>query len=138
AMFFAAVNAMVRVCQKAILWLHNGSLQRYMAFMISGIVIVGYITFFTHEHGEGSRQAIAVTPVAAVGWLLLVGCSLAAVCMHHSRLLALLSVGVVGLIVSVGFLYFSAPDLALTQISVEVVTVILILLALYFMPKQTP
>src|SRR5690606_40827023 len=47
-------------------------------------------------------------------------------------------VGVVGLMVSVGFLYFSAPDLALTQISVEVVTVILILLALYFIPKETP
>jgi multicomponent K+:H+ antiporter subunit A len=138
AMFFVAINAMVRASQKLVLGLHNGSLQRYIAFMIAGVVIAGFVTFYTHEHGEGTRQAIAVTPVAAVGWLLLVGCCIATVCMHRSRLLALLSVGVVGLIVSVGFLYFSAPDLALTQISVEVVTVILILLALYFMPKETP
>ena len=36
------------------------------------------------------------------------------------------------------FLYFSAPDLALTQISVEVVTTILMLLALNFLPQKTP
>src|SRR5690606_1801825 len=36
-----------------------------------------------------------------------------------------------------GFIYLSAPDLALTQISVEVVTVILLLLALNFLPKET-
>jgi multicomponent K+:H+ antiporter subunit A len=46
--------------------------------------------------------------------------------------------GVIGLIVSVGFVYFSAPDLALTQMSVEVVTIILMLLALNFLPNRTP
>jgi multicomponent K+:H+ antiporter subunit A len=51
-------------------------------------------------------------------------------------LLSLVLIGVVGLIVSVGFVYLSAPDLALTQISVEVVTVILLLLALNFLPKD--
>ncbi len=39
---------------------------------------------------------------------------------------------------SVAFVYMSAPDLALTQISVEVVTIILLLLALNFLPKNTP
>jgi multicomponent K+:H+ antiporter subunit A len=58
--------------------------------------------------------------------------------LHHHRLLALLLVGIVGLIISAGFAYLSAPDLALTQISVEVVTVLLMLLALNFLPKTTP
>ena len=40
--------------------------------------------------------------------------------------------------VSVGFVFFSAPDLAMTQITVEVVTIILLLLALNFLPKKTP
>ena len=39
------------------------------------------------------------------------------------------------MIVSLAFLQFSAPDLALTQISVEVVTTILMLLALNLLPK---
>jgi multicomponent K+:H+ antiporter subunit A len=58
--------------------------------------------------------------------------------MHRNRLLSLILVGVVGLMVSVTFVYLSAPDLALTQISVEVATVILLLLALNFLPKTTP
>ncbi|MEY8839057.1 hydrogen gas-evolving membrane-bound hydrogenase subunit E, partial [Cribrihabitans sp. XS_ASV171] len=55
-----------------------------------------------------------------------------------NRLLALVLIGVVGLMVSMAFNYLSAPDLALTQISVEVVTMILLLLSLNFMPTETP
>ncbi len=40
--------------------------------------------------------------------------------------------------VSVGFVFFSAPDLAMTQFTVEVVTITLLLLALNFLPKRTP
>jgi len=50
----------------------------------------------------------------------------------------LILIGIVGLIVSIGFVFLSAPDLAMTQITVEVVTIILLLLALNFLPKQTP
>jgi multicomponent K+:H+ antiporter subunit A len=57
---------------------------------------------------------------------------------HHDRLLLLILTGAAGLIVSLAFAFFSAPDLALTQVSVEVVTVILLLLALNRMPKTTP
>ena len=46
--------------------------------------------------------------------------------------------GVVGLIVSISFALLSAPDLALTQISVEVATIVLLLLALNFLPRHTP
>jgi multicomponent K+:H+ antiporter subunit A len=42
------------------------------------------------------------------------------------------------LVVSLIFVKFSAPDLALTQLSVEVVTVVLLLLALYFLPQESP
>jgi multicomponent K+:H+ antiporter subunit A len=45
---------------------------------------------------------------------------------------------VADLIVSLAFLQFSAPDLALTQISVEVVTTILLLLCLNLLPKESP
>jgi multicomponent K+:H+ antiporter subunit A len=57
---------------------------------------------------------------------------------HGSRLFALVVTSVVGLIVSLVFLQFSAPDLALTQISVEVVATILLLLALNLLPRETP
>jgi multicomponent K+:H+ antiporter subunit A len=47
-------------------------------------------------------------------------------------------VSVVGLMVAVVFTRFSAPDLALTQLTVEVVTIILLMLALFFLPQRSP
>jgi multicomponent K+:H+ antiporter subunit A len=47
-------------------------------------------------------------------------------------------VGVVGLVTSLVFLGFSAPDLALTQLSVEVVSTVLLLMGLALLPRQTP
>jgi multicomponent K+:H+ antiporter subunit A len=44
----------------------------------------------------------------------------------------------VGLVVSIAFLYFSAPDLAMTQLVVEVVTTILLLMALAQLPRPSP
>ena len=57
---------------------------------------------------------------------------------HRRRFLALVVIAIIGLMVSVGFVYLSAPDLALTQIAVETVTILLLLLALHFLPKETP
>ena len=45
---------------------------------------------------------------------------------------------VVGLIVALIFVRFSALDLALTQLSVEVVTIVLMMLSLYFLPQVSP
>jgi multicomponent K+:H+ antiporter subunit A len=47
-------------------------------------------------------------------------------------------VGVVGLITALTFLGFSAPDLALTQLSVEVVSTVLLLMGLALLPQTTP
>ena len=87
---------------------------------------------------RGTRTLTPVEPLPAVGWVLLIAATLALLIRHRNRLLALVLVGGVGLIVSVAFAYLSAPDLALTQISVEVVTIVLLLLALNFLPKTTP
>jgi len=81
---------------------------------------------------------LPVTVLPAIGWVLLVVATLGLVIFHRNRFFALVLLGVVGLFVSMGFVYFSAPDLALTQISVEVVTIILLLLALNFLPRETP
>lgn len=57
---------------------------------------------------------------------------------HHDRFIAVIIVGIAGLITALIFIKFSAPDLALTQLSVEVVTIVLMLLALYYLPAFTP
>src|SRR5262249_45660516 len=55
----------------------------------------------------------------------------------RTRWPAVLALGGVGLLVAVYFAWLSAPDLVLTQLLVESVTTILLVLVLYFLPKET-
>src|SRR5690606_22709235 len=64
--------------------------------------------------------------------------ALTAVRYHRRRYLTLVVISGVGLAVSLAFVRFSAPDLALTQLLVETATVLLMLLALYYMPQSAP
>ncbi|WP_312407606.1 monovalent cation/H+ antiporter subunit A [Rhizobium sp.] len=55
----------------------------------------------------------------------------------YHRLAALVMLGGIGLIVCITFVWLSAPDLAITQLLVEIVTTVLILLGLRWLPKRT-
>jgi len=118
--------------------LHNGSITRYGLIMVLFTVGISYMAFATGTLSEATRSVQSVGILPVLGWIALVVAVVFIMQHHRKRLIALVLIGVVGLIVSLGFNYFSAPDLALTQISVEVVTIILLLLSLNFMPKDTP
>ena len=53
----------------------------------------------------------------------------------YHRLASLIMLGGVGLIVCMTFVWLSAPDLAITQLLVEIVTTVLILLGLRWLPQ---
>ncbi|MBC7154835.1 MAG: monovalent cation/H+ antiporter subunit A [Rhodobacteraceae bacterium] len=137
AIFDALVGGLARAALAFTDRLHNGALSRYLAVMALVTTLAGFAAFFSGTHAPGLRVTLPLSPVPVLGWILLMAASLALVVYYHQRLLALVLVGVVGLIVSIGFVYLSAPDLALTQISVEVVSVLLMLLALNFLPRDT-
>ena len=137
-MYQACLSRLVSFSQFLTHGLHNGSLQRYLAFMVGAAIVIGSVTFFTNSHAAGTRATLPASPLAILIWLLLLAACALVLMRHRQRLLALVTVGVIGLIASLGFIYLSAPDLALTQIAVEVVTVMLLLLALNYLPKDTP
>ncbi|MFC5374197.1 monovalent cation/H+ antiporter subunit A [Brevundimonas faecalis] len=56
----------------------------------------------------------------------------------YHRLAAVVLVGGVGLVSCLTFVWFSAPDLATTQMLVEIVTTVLLLLGLRWLPKRLP
>jgi multicomponent K+:H+ antiporter subunit A len=62
--------------------------------------------------------------------------SLTTALMHRQRLVAVIALGITGAANALLFLEFSAPDLALTQLSVEFATAILVLMALFHLPVQ--
>ena len=119
-------------------WSHDGAISRYLAIFVVATVAMGYVAWSGGGLPAPTRELLPVPEVVAVGWLLLVAATLAVVLMHRQRFQALVLIGIIGLMMSSGFVYLSAPDLALTQISVETVTIMLLLLALHFLPKETP
>ena len=115
----------------------NGSMSRALAALSISIVLCGLWAFSTGRYQGATRPMLEIRAVPLIAWVLLMVATGCMVYFHRLRILALVLVAIIGLIVSCSFIYLSAPDLALTQISVEVVTVILLLLALNFLPKFT-
>jgi len=85
----------------------------------------------------GDRPRVPVTPAFAGLWVLAGACAIGAAWQaKFHRLAALILLAVVGLAMCLTFAWFSAPDLALTQLAVEVVTTVLFLLGLRWLPKR--
>ena len=115
--------------------LQTNSFTRSVGIAVVTITAVCLTAFATANHTPGRQSATPVQFAPAALWLVLMVTLITCVYLHRQRMTAVLLIGVVGLIVSVGFAYLSAPDLALTQITVEVVTVVLMLMALNILPK---
>ncbi|MFA7638729.1 MAG: monovalent cation/H+ antiporter subunit A [Parvibaculum sp.] len=80
---------------------------------------------------------IGIDPVFAGLWIVGIICAvMAAQQAKYHRLAALILLGGAGLVTCVTFVWFSAPDLALTQLLVEIVTTVLLLLGLRWLPKR--
>ncbi|MGM0558516.1 MAG: monovalent cation/H+ antiporter subunit A [Myxococcota bacterium] len=116
----------------------NGSLQRYLAFVVGFAVLAGFLAYYELGWQPGSRGQAAAPLMAVIPWGMMIIGSVMTVYFHRKRLAALVFVGIVGLITSLSFIYFSGPDLGLTQLSVEVVTILLMLLTLYVLPQWSP
>jgi multicomponent K+:H+ antiporter subunit A len=85
----------------------------------------------------GDRERVPATPEFVILWLIGAACAVGAAWQaRFHRLVALALLGVVGLVMCLSFAWFSAPDLALTQLAVEVVTIVLFLLGLRWLPPR--
>ncbi|PVA09267.1 monovalent cation/H+ antiporter subunit A [Pelagivirga sediminicola] len=136
--FDRIIAAAVAAARALIQPLHDGAFTRYGAIMVATVTAAGVHAWSTGTVGPAAYDMMPLDAIAIAAWLMLAAATLSLVFLHRNRLLSLILLGIVGLIVSIGFVYFSAPDLALTQFTVEVVTTILMLLALNFLPNTTP
>src|SRR6185295_8982151 len=93
-----------------------------VASLVAGVLALGPVDALTW----GDRPRVPATPAFVLLWLVGSLCALgtAAWAKFH-RLAALVLLSVCGLVTCLTFVWFSAPDLALTQLVVEVVTTVL-------------
>jgi multicomponent K+:H+ antiporter subunit A len=112
-------------------------LQPQMLAILSAALIAGFLPLFFMGWSAGQAPRAPFDPLFALLWVAGAACAIgAAFQARFHRLAALILVGGVGLVTCLTFAWFSAPDLALTQIAVEVVTLVLILLGLRWLPKR--
>ena len=134
-------TAVLRVI-KATLWLtlrlENGSLQRYQALLVLTALALIAVGLTQIESLTGARGLQPLDGMLFLGAGLIIFGAIGSALSHRWRLVSLLMLSVVGLSVSLTFVRFSAPDLALTQLSVEVASMILLILALFFLPQRPP
>lgn len=120
--------------------LQTGSLQRYLALLVLMALAAGAWPFLRAGALPSAASALhvdgitaAAVAVAAVG----LAATLGVVALHRRRMTALLLLAVTGLVVCLAFVHLSAPDLALTQLLVEMATTILMMLALAWLPAES-
>ena len=116
------------------------SLQRYIALFLAFVLVLAGWAWTSHSGGPlaGSLPPTPIDLTSLAGLLALAVGAIGTLAWHRQRLVAIVFLSVVGLVVSLAFIRLKAPDLALTQLSVEVVTIVLLLLALRFLPGETP
>lgn len=112
-------------------------LQPQLVLIVSVCLFAGLATAASApEVWSALRPSTPHLPFTAL-WLIGCVCAVAAAWQaKYHRLAALALVGGAGLVVCLTFLWLSAPDLALTQLMVETVTTVLILLGLRWLPPR--
>ncbi len=119
-------------------FLHTDSLPRYAVTVVVSALVIGSMPFVLGPSVSVERVTSA-PPAPLVGFVaLLVLGAVGTVVLHRRRLFALMALALSGLGTALIFVELSAPDLALTQLSVEVATTVLMLLALFFLPSHSP
>ncbi len=135
--FEAAMQRLVHRCRFWLEQVEAGGFQRYALWVLLAVLLLAGAPLLELTSLTGTRASLPLDPLVFAGAVLMMIAAIATVLLMRQRLLALVMISVVGLMVSLAFVRFSAPDLALTQLSVEVVTVVLLMLALYFLPHKS-
>ncbi|ERH51807.1 monovalent cation/H+ antiporter subunit A [Pseudomonas simiae] len=135
--FERSLVVMMRGVRKIEKRISTKRLQTQLFLLVLVAVIGGMIPMLNSGLSWGDRPKIPGSIVFVTLWLLAIACALGAAWQaKYHRLAALTMVSVCGLMTCVTFVWFSAPDLALTQLVVEVVTTVLILLGLRWLPRR--
>lgn len=113
--------------------LQNGYMRNYILVMIVALIaLIGNSLLLRHSPQLAFDLDVQFHEAIVVGTMVL-GALFAAI--SRSRLGAVVSVGIMGFSIALTFILFSAPDLGITQLLVETLTVILLVLVLFRLPR---
>jgi multicomponent K+:H+ antiporter subunit A len=136
-LFDVTLTALTGGAERALRRLSSPHLQMQM-LLIFAVALGGALLLIRPLGiGWGANPPQPLDPAFALLWVVGGACALAVAWLaKFHRFAAIAFAGGAGLATSLTFVWFSAPDLALTQLTVEVVTTVLILLGLRWLPRR--
>jgi multicomponent K+:H+ antiporter subunit A len=112
-------------------------LQPQLRLLVAFAALAALWPLYRHGLEAGPRPGAAVDPAFVLLWIVGGACAVGAANLaKFHRLAAMVLLGGAGLATCVTFVWYSAPDLAITQLLVEIVTSVLILLGLRWLPER--
>jgi multicomponent K+:H+ antiporter subunit A len=112
-------------------------LQPQLQLLVCAALLAGSAPLWARGAGLPVPPRTALDAGFGLAWGAGIACALAAAYKaKFHRFAALILLGGAGLVTCLSFVWLSAPDLALTQLAVETVTTVLLLLGLRWLPKR--
>jgi multicomponent K+:H+ antiporter subunit A len=112
-------------------------LQAQLLLLVLVAMVLAGAALWLTPVSLGTRPLLPFSTLFAMTWLIGCTCAVAAAWQaKFHRLASLMLAAGAGLICCITYIWFSAPDLALTQLVVEAVTTVLILLGLRWLPMR--
>ena len=113
----------------------TGSIRKYLTYMFTAIVSIVIATLFIKDAFVVSFENVSPITVYEVTLIIVLIIGTITTLFAKSRITAIVGLGAVGYTVALFFVIFNAPDLALTQLVIETISVALFLMAFYHLPK---
>ncbi|OLO38846.1 Na+/H+ antiporter subunit A [Alkalihalophilus pseudofirmus] len=113
----------------------TGLLRDYFAYMITFMILVlGYTSIRYDVFTIDTTNVAVISPYMWVITIVFIAATLSVPFINH-RITSIIIVGIIGYLLALFFAVFRAPDLVLTQLLVETVMVVLLLLSFYHLPE---
>ncbi len=114
-------------------------LQSQLRILAAIACLAGLLPFLRQGYSLGSVPPLPIDPGFAIIWIVGGACAIGAAWQaKYHRLAALILTAGAGLASCISFIWLSAPHLAITQLLVETITTVLLLLGLRWLPKRVP
>lgn len=113
----------------------TGYIRTYLVYVFVFFIGILGFTMWTEDAFKMDTSNLAPIGIYEVALVLLIVLATSTILVAKSRLTSIVALGAVGYTVSLFFVIFRAPDLALTQLVIETVSVALFLLCFYHLPK---
>ena len=137
--FELALAGLIRIARVLERIVGTQRLQPQFRILVAIAGLAALLPFLRYGYHFGPAAVTPLHPGFAALWVVGAVCAIGAAWQaKYHRLAALILISGAGLVSCITFVWLSAPDLALTQLLVETVTTVLLLLGLRWLPQRLP